>query len=466
MSSLHREAPRRSVEVSRSGTVVRMLEDGHGDDTPAGVEVVRLISAASDGDERQEAAVVDSRPALMRRARGEARGVLAAELASASLIDHDHVIVPFDHWTEGAWLVVAQPLPEQTLADWIQRHGPLASGAAVTVLVPMLELIDRLHALGIAGVRLDPGMIALDSAGTPRLMLEGAIRRTRTPTPKWRLEDPSVAGDVHAALNLLGSLCGVQSPPDGVVEAIRDGSWRRACDELTDWATPVPLEAAVPVADAAASARAPAPTRRALRSTRRARPELATALRAFIGRGLRAGRALSDAVAEVRPRVWVLGSAGATAVIVAAVMMMSNTDAGVGAEPAATAVAAAEHPTAAVGEPADSAEHHEPEQESQSAIPEGDVVGTLTALLAERERCLDAADMECLSGVVQEGSLLFRDDAAGTPAWRASAAPEVTVTEDLGDAVVVSIDGETGPASMLAVSTEAGWMIREIWLGQ
>ena len=404
---------------------------------------------------REEAGSVGERAALLVRARGEARSDLAGELAAAS-VTHAHLLVPFDHWTEGEWLVLAYPLPEATLADRLGPEG-LSPGAVVTVLSPVLDVLETLHGAGIAGVDLAPTAITIDAAGAPAVLLRGACVRTSSASRRWRTDDPAVEQDAVAAMSLLHRLAGAQAVPEAVSASIRDRRWSDAAGALLEWAAPLPLSAEFGEPESDAPNVPPAkshPTRRSLRRSSARRgviPRLNVALPMVWQTAAR----VRDGVRSVRPKVWALGAAGLAAVVAAVVMT-----AGGGTETAATS------PTQAVGAPTASEEapertaHAEPEPEP---APEAELETLLAELIAERERCLDLADQHCLQQVVQSGSLLYRDDAAGMPAWRSAGEVDVVVEQRIGDAVIARIEGDTQPASMLAVSTEAGWMIREIW---
>jgi hypothetical protein len=104
--------------------------------------------------------------------------------------------------------------------------------------------------------------------------------------------------------------------------------------------------------------------------------------------------------------------------------------------------------------------------------PDEDPVDALVRLLEARERCLRDRSVLCLESVDRAGSAALADDQelvlglqAGdeTPAPFTVARGQVSVTEQLGDAILLALDGvgEDQPAAILLSRSEAGWLIRD-----
>ncbi|MCR8672038.1 hypothetical protein NWP09_12900, partial [Agrococcus sp. HG114] len=91
----------------------------------------------------------------------------------------------------------------------------------------------------------------------------------------------------------------------------------------------------------------------------------------------------------------------------------------------------------------------------------GDPVAGAAALLAEREACLDAGDAACLVGLHEPGSPQLT---AESP-WRMPDDGTLEPVQQLGDAWLLRVVSDDEPASVLVMSTEAGWMLRDAWSG-
>jgi hypothetical protein len=103
-----------------------------------------------------------------------------------------------------------------------------------------------------------------------------------------------------------------------------------------------------------------------------------------------------------------------------------------------------------------------------SEVPD-DPLTAAAALLEIRATCLAATDLDCVLAVDQPGSPIAIRDRAAIAAGEAvtpsgSDLDAITLTADLGDAVVVTVPWvEAGrePASLLMMRSEAGWRLRE-----
>jgi hypothetical protein len=93
-------------------------------------------------------------------------------------------------------------------------------------------------------------------------------------------------------------------------------------------------------------------------------------------------------------------------------------------------------------------------------------------LVRRRATCFAELDLDCLGAIVQPGSPIEESDwnlmlAArdGGDGARPLDADRVEIVAEMGAAVLVRmpVDGETEPASLLMVRSEAGWRLREIF---
>ena len=91
-------------------------------------------------------------------------------------------------------------------------------------------------------------------------------------------------------------------------------------------------------------------------------------------------------------------------------------------------------------------------------------------LLDARHACFSASrpSERCLESSVERGSGLFRTDAAALGETGAAQARDLRgaaleLSQQWGDAALVSISGKSKPASLLVVKGEAGWRIREVY---
>ena len=91
-------------------------------------------------------------------------------------------------------------------------------------------------------------------------------------------------------------------------------------------------------------------------------------------------------------------------------------------------------------------------------VPADPLAGA-AALLAEREACLDAGDAACLVGLHEPDSPLLTAPAP----WRMPDDGVLEVVQQLGDAWLLRVVSGDEPASVLVMSTEAGWTLRDAW---
>jgi hypothetical protein len=160
-----------------------------------------------------------------------------------------------------------------------------------------------------------------------------------------------------------------------------------------------------------------------------------------------------DALASVRPRLWIIAG-GVAAALVAAVLFVPTGGSDAAPEPAASATLT----TAPVGD---------------ARLTGDDPVPALLALLETRDRCIRDLSLLCLDAVAQPGSAALAHDqevvrqllegGESAEGWRIEV---VTLTESLGGSALLAVtgSGNSEPASVLLVKGEAGWRIRDyVW---
>ncbi|WP_206446860.1 hypothetical protein [Agrococcus sp. KRD186] len=411
-------------------------------------------------------------------AGGEAS--LAREAEALLTLDHPH-LVPILDVAVDAGTVLVRPLLQRNLADWlVQRQSP-SPGEAVTALAPIAAALGALHALSASAGGCSAGDIRLDPDGAPLLMAEGARIETERATDAWRESSEGVAADVAgwrqlalAVLEAAGAAL-----PDSVEAALEQRQLASAGDALLAAWPALPLEldaAAPPLADVRVRMR---------RRDRAVGVDAVWARLALLAERLAerggplAQRALA-ALSVVRPRFWAVAGGGAAALTVMAVLLSQAgaadagaldaggartdavpaaapaSDATTDAAPTSTAPTSAAPTTMAPTAPAPA----DPGP-AGTATPtaEGDPVASAAALLAEREACLDAGDAACLVALHDPGSPQLT---AADP-WRMPDDGTVELVQRLGDAWLLRVVSEREPASVLVMSTEAGWTLRDAW---
>lgn len=398
---------------------------------------------------------------------------LAREAEALLSIDHPHLVPILDVAVDGG-AVLVRPLLQRDLADWlVQRQAP-SPGEAVTALAPIAEALGALHAVGASAGGCAAHDVRLDADGAPLLLGEGARVETDRPTDAWRESSEGVAGDVagwrQLALGLLEAAGGAL--PEAVEIALEQRALTGAAAALlAAWpALPLELDAAEPGV--------PEARERMRRRERAVGVDAIWARVALLAERLgERGGPLAQRVAQVlvrvrvRPRFWAIAGGGAAALTVMAVLLSQAGAADAGASDAseaaigASATPRAPSPTAvaepAASAPVDPAEAGDQVVPDEQVVPE-DPVAAAAALLAEREACLDAGDAACLVTLHEPDSPQLT---AADP-WRMPDDGTLELVQRLGDAWLLRVASEREPASVLVMSTEAGWTLRDAWSDQ
>lgn len=396
-------------------------------------------------------------------AQGAARELLAAEVVATERSRHPHMTRIVDCWSEGETLVVLRPSCRQTLDDILRTHPRMPPGVAVTVLAPIAAAIGACHENGVAGIALRPTDIAITDNGTPMLRGHAVAAETESVTPHWAAASAAVQAD-RAEFSALVEVL-FEAPSTAVVEAVARGDWRQVSSELMTMAPPAPVGSLRDVSnaqDAAADQKQQRRIRQTMTRRMLRREERRGMLSRVSGVLTQSTASFLNGVRAIRPKFWIVGGAGVAAVLAAAVAVVQIPDSTAqdAVEPTVSATTA---PTMSSAHPT-TAPTQSPSAPSLAPADADEPLEAVAVLLEERERCLDEQADECLRAILMQGSLLYADDLAGEPQWRYAPGSALELQQELGDAVIVSVAHEEQPASVLAVNTEAGWLLREVWV--
>jgi eukaryotic-like serine/threonine-protein kinase len=96
-------------------------------------------------------------------------------------------------------------------------------------------------------------------------------------------------------------------------------------------------------------------------------------------------------------------------------------------------------------------------------------------LLKARVACFHDLSILCLDGVDEASSAAFTADSGAIqqiqgggeiPQPAPTAGAVLALTERLGDTALISVGGQSSPASILVIRTKAGWRIRDYLSGE
>lgn len=472
--------------VHRTGDAVRSAESRPQTDTVTIDEVggYRLVRRL--GESARAVTYVghpNSRPEKTVVVKTFVRGVggedVAREVAAVTRAAGEHVVDLLDVVTEddGGRALVFEHLPGGTLGRLLRQRGSLGVGEAITVLAPLVAAVSRLADNGVAHHDLRLETVVFDGRGSPTVTGFGSATLLASGHPPVAMD---VAGeqDRRALADIVATvLDGV--PPSPAARAL--SAWLEAGVGDARWTAELgarlfELGEPLPVAFTRPTTTDAAPAGAGMDSPLPERPE---ALAAFLlppwleqqierlGPAARCVRGVLTSARAVRRRVWVPAAIVAAGIIGVAVVTAVGRDAPVERAdlvPAAIATSAppgAASPTVAAGAPA------------PDDIPETDASDPLVALhaLAQiRQGCLEALSVDCLDGVVHDGSPAGDQDrdavraaagGGGVPAGWSWTAADAVVLEEFGGTVLVGITRNGEPASVLMTRTEAGWRIRD-----
>ncbi|ERG63049.1 hypothetical protein L332_01055 [Agrococcus pavilionensis RW1] len=387
----------------------------------------------------------------VHRALAGADAPLAREAEALLLAEHEHLLPVVDVATDVGVVVVRQLVPRD-LADWLLERGEPESGEAVTALAPIAAALGALHAIGAVAGGVTAHDVRIDDDGAPMLVGEGAHLETDRPTEAWREASDGVAADARGwrELALLLADASGQPLPQSVEAAVERRDLVAAGAALIAAWPALPLALDPPVVRGE-----PAPSR--MRPRERASGLEAVWARVALllerlPRGAPVAARLLDSARAVRPRYWAVSGGGVVALVVAAVLLG-------GSGPPVADAAAEPSPTPTLGDVAAAQPTAVPTAHPPPGGVPADPLAGAAALLAEREACLDAGDAACLVGLHEPDSPLL----TALAPWRMPDDGVLEVVQQLGDAWLLRVVSGDEPASVLVMSTEAGWTLRDAW---
>ena len=335
-------------------------------------------------------------------------------------------------------LVVVLPSPAVRLPELLVAPGGLTAGEAVTVLVPLAQALHRLHVAGVAHGGVGASAVVVDADGCPAWSAPDApalLRRAGAATFAER-----VAADVEAFRALCAAVlrpAGVAVPPADSLEGLAAALYGLASAE------PVRLQRqSEPLSTQPWSAATPA--------------RLVPAIPVVAGMpvasaAMRLRRTLLLQARGVRPRVWI-ALAAAVALLIGALALLSSGDDGRSASAMPhVATSPTQHRASAAA------------SRSTSVAVAGrslDAAAAVGALLAERDRCLEAGSESCLRQVDAAGAPVLQADLAAVRAGVAAVRIDrsrLHVSGGGGTALATA-----GGATVLAVREQHGWLLRDV----
>lgn len=396
------------------------------------------------------------------------------ELAEETLVDGDHRIAIFPIRQVRPWTEV------------IAREITFTAGAVVTALVPIAEALQLAHKHGIAHGAVSLHACHIDEHGRPGLDDWGsAVRLSALTTVKIDLARGNDLRNLGKVADALLSTCS-QTASDQLqtlVDALCDGvtprdAAGRLIDALFQWSEPEPLPVdALPGttpdsfhrepregvsidpgspgafdSDADEPLISPAPAKSRRRILLQCRDVTISAVARFV-----------PWVGSIRPAIWAgVGVVGLIALLGGALLAGTSSNLGGSPPPSAPntprAVAeTANGPTVGFETVA------EPTPPSQATPTTA--IATAPGLIAARNECWAASDVQCLTD-------LYAADAPGLAADLAamdgekhedmylSEQQEWLLAADLGDIELIT-GSEAGSLSL--ERTSEGWLLREIW---
>lgn len=433
-----------------------------------------------DGRERASADPTGE-PVTLRRfdGRSAAGPPVQALLRAAGM--HVEAVSDIGTAPNGDPVLVLTHLPYR-LSDVLAARR-LSPGEAVTVLVPLLQTVERMHAVGVAHGALGPAAVRFDAAGTP--VLTGFDDAVLALGPRDVRFEAAVTADDLALEMLTAALVGRPGPAGRVSPADPGTRAGGAPDPapgtatvvraLFDWADPEP----VLLSDEQRSQRSPAMPGRIiepvvdLAATRSApvdgptRPVLRTAPDVPFDDGVAAPRpwpvvrqllgGVAGHARTVRRRVWVTAGAALILLTAAIVLLPGH---GAQAEGAPTPIATRVGGPVRVP-PAPPVARPRPRASVVAATT--DPARAVTALLTIRESCRAAADEACLRRIEDVGSPVSTLDSAALSAHPKPARvpnEQPVLRARSGTTATISI----GRATVLLIQQGDHWMLRDVVL--
>jgi serine/threonine-protein kinase len=138
------------------------------------------------------------RPGRAADARALAR--FEREVRSAAKLSHPNTIEIYDygHSEDGTFYYVMEYLPGLSLAELVDRHGPLPPGRVIYLLRPACEALGEAHAAGLIHRDLKPANIFAARRGgrydVAKLLDFGLVKPTADPESPDLSQDGAIAG--------------------------------------------------------------------------------------------------------------------------------------------------------------------------------------------------------------------------------------------------------------------------------
>ncbi len=372
----------------------------------------------------------------VQRLRADATDPLEVLLTAAG--DHLEPLLDVGTTPTGDLLLVL-PLPAARLTALLETPGWPTAGEAVTVLVPLVQALQRMHDAGAAHGGATAGAVVLDADGAPAWTAPTAPLLLRRAGPARF--SAAVDEDRRRFAELAGALAaraGVRLEATGLPSA----ALVEALFALAD-PQPVRLDPPHPVVEQGPPARLVAPVAAAPSTPSRVPPALREVLSALARR--------SSGLRAVRTRTWVVAGCALASLVVALVALPSGSDAG-DAGPSAAVVRAAASPAARA------TPSLTPTAVAPRSLP---AERALPLLLAERARCFGLGDATCLDRVVAQGSPVRAADRTALVAGTDPVAPgpgRLKVLSTGGGTVVAAAGGVV----VVATAQQDGWRLRDV----
>lgn len=155
----------------RSGTLLYVDLDGI--DGTDGFAVRRPLGAGSVGSAWLARDLASGRPVVLKRVPATEVPVpelFRRDLALAQGLKHPHVARLLDlRQTDEDWLLISEYVAAGSLADLLQRRGPLSRGELVTLVAPLAQGLAAAHAAGLTHGHLGGGDVMFTADGRPML---------------------------------------------------------------------------------------------------------------------------------------------------------------------------------------------------------------------------------------------------------------------------------------------------------
>ena len=376
-----------------------------------GYAVRRPLGAGSVGSVWLARDLASGRPVVLKRVPATEVPVpelFRRDLALAQGLRHPHVARLLDlRQTDEDWLLISEYVAAGSLADLLQRRGPLSRGELVTLVAPLAQALAAAHDAGLTHGDLGGGDVMFTADGRP-MVTDFGLRLTAG-------RESSPAADDLIALRDLALRAGGE--PKVFSLKLFAGDSATLGDRVLALAEPEPVNLGFDHADGGSGQAARTGTGRSARMSRgRRRRASRKRVAGPTGVGKPADIPSSPTpVAEAPARVWpellarvrlahgllVVGGLAAIVVLAAGVAMLRAAD-----RPGPTA-----HAVTPSGEPT-------PARPTGGVSPAAGWSQTLRALDVRRSRAFAAGNLRGLDGVYVPGSAPWASDRALLASYR------------------------------------------------